>query len=448
MRVSRDWFKDFAPVVWRTIDFHNDGDDSDDDSLASEEVPFCSVTPKVVEKYGRFIAQALNIRNLEHIQTLQNTNVDSLKTIQVRLTDNCFYRELVWDLISRCKGSIHTMRLYCDLPSSSNWLLKQQKKPEYFIRTNDMIPTVCLSPLANGGGMTTSRGNRLTKLNLECVTMTREGFSTLLQRSPSLDELTLYRVSIMGHRDSIPLYTGSNLRYLSASLKQVYSYDSINPEAPCLLLHFPLLKEWDISWMHQPEQWTSDPVCKEFSVWCPQLKIISFGAKGTPLISSLLINTFDTIETCTILGECLTSSTALGLIAHKDTLTSVTIKGTTLQSDWMHWFHMIPRLCLRLQVLSLEPLEFDSVALDSFQWGCQDLRELRVRFKGLKHARNIDGCLNQLCDWRRFGGGAVLTRLKDKETIATRVCHYLFQFKMLRTVWLGTKDYYLPPSLI
>lgn len=437
MRVSRDWFKDFAPAVWRTIDF-KDGDSN------------ARGTSALVDKYGGLITHAFSISSLKHIQTLQHAKVNALQTVQVKLTDNCNYRELAWDLISRCGGSIRTMELHCDPPSPDS-VLKQQTELKYFIRLNDMSAAACLSPSTSNGEITTSRGNWLTSLRLEYVCLTREGFSSMLQRSPSLDRLVLNRAIIVGHSDSVPLYTGSCLRYLSASLNQIYAFDIEDPDAPCLLLHFPLLQGWDILWMHRPSRWTTNPVREEFSSWCPHLKTITFGTKGTELISSLLINTFETLETCTITGECLTSSTALGLIAHKDTLTSIVIKDKTPQNDWRNWFQMIPRLCLHLQVLSLEPLSFDSETLDSFQWGCKDLRELRVRISDIGDGRQeaadgIDECLAQLCDWRRFGVGASLIRFKGKESITTSVCHFLFQFKKLRTVWLGTKDYYLPPS--
>ncbi|KAF9146270.1 hypothetical protein BGX30_002526 [Mortierella sp. GBA39] len=248
----------------------------------------------------------------------------------------------------------------------------------------------------------------------------------------------------MGHKASVPLYTGSNLRYLSASLYQIYTHDTDDERAPSLLLHFPLLKEWDISYMYRPLHWPTGPVCEDFSTWCPDLRTITFGKEDADLISNLLINTFQKVESCTLFSENLTPSTALGLIAHQVTLTSVTIKGVMNDSTWTQWFHMIPRLCTNLQVLSLVSLEFDSKTLDTFQWGCKDLRELRVRFQDLNDNWDIDECLRQLCDWRRFGGGASV-RDKHKMYAEDRVCQFLFQFKCLRTVWLGTKDCYMPP---
>ncbi|KAF9539441.1 hypothetical protein EC957_005400 [Mortierella hygrophila] len=141
--------------------------------------------------------------------------------------------------------------------------------------------------------------------------------------------------------------------------------------------------------------------------------------EGAELTSNLLINTFQKVESCTLISENLTTSTALGLIAHQATLTSVTVEGDMEDSTWMQWFHIIPRVCTNLQVLSLQSLEFDSKKLNTFQWGCKGLQGLRTRFLNLDDDWEIEGCLKQLCDWRRFGGGA-LVRHEHKMNTETR----------------------------
>ncbi|KAF9154791.1 hypothetical protein BG015_011973 [Linnemannia schmuckeri] len=430
MRVSRAWFQDFAPYVWHTINFDED------------DIAFKKVTPEILDKYGAFISEALNITHMEDLLAIQHHKVGALKSIHVRPTRSNLYRELISGLLLRCNGSIHTLDIRCDSPSPDT-LKEQRKQPEHYVRVADIIAAGGVSPSADNR-ITPGRGGCLRTLTLGYVCFTREGFSTLLRCSPSLDELILFRVIVMGHTKSIPLYTGSNLRRLSASLIQIYALDEEDSNAPCLLLHFPLLKNWNIMQMYRPDHWTTDPVCEDFSSWCPDLKNITFGHDNPELISNLLINTFQKVESCTPLAENLTPSTALGLIAHQATLMSIAIQGEMEDTTWTQWFHTIPRLCSNLQVLSLKSLELDSKSLDAFQWGCKDLRELRVRFKDLGDPEEIDTCLMPLCDWRRFGGGVFIPH-KDKVNIETRVCQFLFQFKKLRTVWLGTKDYYLSP---
>lgn len=429
MRVSRDWFKDFAPSVWHTTDF-----DKDEHATSKS-------TPEVLDKYGSYFSEVHNITHISALQSIQHHNVNALKSIHIRLSRNHHYQEMLSDLLLRCRGSIRALHICYPVPDPDSWK-QQREQPENYVRVADIIATSSFSPSADNR-ITTRRGSCLRTLKLEYACFTREAFSTLLRNSPSLEEMTLLRVVVMGHKASVPLYTGSNLRYLSASLIQTTAMDPVDKYAPSLLLHFPLLKEWDISWMYPSPHWPTGPVYEDFSTWCPNLKTITFGKEGAELTSNLLINTFQNVESCTLLSENLTPSTALGLIAHQATLTSVTVKGIMPSSTWTHWFHMIPRLCTNLQVLSLESLEFDSKKLDTFQWGCKDLRELRVLFQDLEDDWDIDGCLKQLCDWRRFGGGDLVPH-KHKMNAEIRVCQFLFQFKCLRTVWLGTKDCYLP----
>ncbi|KAF9121419.1 hypothetical protein BGW39_010553 [Mortierella sp. 14UC] len=75
MRVSRDWFFDFAPCVWHTIDFGN------------YSTAFSSLATNVLDKYASFISQTLNITELSHIQALQHYKVDSIQSMKVYLQE-------------------------------------------------------------------------------------------------------------------------------------------------------------------------------------------------------------------------------------------------------------------------------------------------------------------------------------------------------------------------
>ncbi|KAF9154790.1 hypothetical protein BG015_011972 [Linnemannia schmuckeri] len=371
MCVSRNWLQDFAPPVWHTIDF------------SKNMTAFAAVAPTALDKYGHLIAEVLNVKTSENLQTLQHSRVDSIRSMNVCIPSNWLYRELLSDLMLRCSGFIKVLSIRSDPPNPN-----------------------------------------------------------------TLDKLALFGVMIICHKPTLTLYTGSRLRCLSASFGQLWCNDNEDSSAPCLLLHFPLLEKWHMAWLAQPSYQKIDLNRLDFSTWCPKLNSISFGSDNTEAMSTLLLNAFNNLKSCKISAKNLTMSTAFGLISQQETLTSVTITDKLQDDVSMQWLYQIVKLCRGLLFLSFESLVCDLETIESWRWGCKDLRELRVRFKGLDNAWDIDGCLKRLCDWRRFGGGASLIRFKDKETVATRVCHYLFQFNQLRTVWLGTKDYYLPPSLI
>ncbi|OAQ21997.1 hypothetical protein K457DRAFT_143634 [Linnemannia elongata AG-77] len=431
MRVSPAWFQDFAPLVWHTIDFDKDA------------TAFAAVTPEILDKYGGFISQTLNISTFEHIQALQHVKVSSIASMKIQLPNNWLWRATLSDLLRRSQGSITSLNFWC-LPPQPNTFVEQRNWAVHYMQVNDVFAPF---PSSTDPRSNASLGNRLKSLSLTNICLTREGFSSLLQYSPLLDELTLERVMFIYHKPGIPLYTGSALRYLSADFAQVWCNDNLDLSAPCLLLHFPLLEKWHLTSMTRPSNRTIDLNNLDFSSWCPLLKTITFGSydTDTEAMSALLLSNFKDLESCTLPAKTLVMSTTLGLVSLVDSLTTIRITGDAQDATTTRFLSVIMKLCRNLQVLSFETLVYDVEAVEKSQWKCKDLRELRVRFKGLDTPQKIDGCIKKLCSSRRSGGIA-LTRRKDVDMISTRVVQHLLQFKKLRTLWLGTEGYYLPCS--
>ncbi|KAG9061047.1 hypothetical protein KI688_007676 [Linnemannia hyalina] len=429
IRVCRDWFHDFAPLAWHTVDF-------DKEAAAFKKVP-----PEVLNKYGGFVSQTLNISTLSHIQALQHVKVNSIVAMKIHFNGNCLYRSMLSDLLRRSHGSITSLTFWCH-PPEPNTFEKQRSGAYHYIHVNDIFAPF---PSSTDPRSNASLGTRLKSLSLTHICLTREGFSSILQYSPLLDELTLDRVMVMYHKPGIPLYTGSALRYLSADFAQVWCNDSLDPSAPCLLLHFPLLEKWHLTSLAQPNNRTIDLKNLDFSSWCPLLQTVTFGSDDTDAISALLLNNFKDLKSCTLSAKTLAMSTALGLVSHMDSLTTIRFTGEAQEATSMQLLSVTMKLCRNLQVLSFESLVCDVETVEKIRWGCKGLRELRVRFQGLDTPEDIDGCLKKLCVTTR-SGGIGSTRHLDKDTISTRIVQHLLQFKQLRTVWLGTKDYDLHRS--
>ncbi|KAF9154793.1 hypothetical protein BG015_011975 [Linnemannia schmuckeri] len=429
MRVSQDWLHDFAPSVWHTIDFYK------------VNTSFLKISPEVLDKYGRFISKILNLSAIEHFQALQHFKVDSVRSMTILLPNNWIYREMLSDLLLRCRGFIYSLDIRSS-PPSPDTLEEQRRWAVHYMHVNDLFANV---PRSTDGISTANKGGCLTTLKLTRICVTREAFSSLLQYSPLLNELSLERVMVLFHKPGIPLYTGSMLRHLSADFAQVWSNDTLDPSAPCLLLHFPLLERWHMTSLTQPSYRTVDLNILDFSSWCPLLKAVTYGSNNTETLSALLLNAFKDLKSCSLSAKNLAMSTALGLISHLDSLTSLTVTDAILNAASMQWLFLILRLCRNLQILSIESIVCDLKTVEKSRWGCKGLRELRVRFKDLDTPQDIDGCFKQLCELRRFGNGPSLKWPNEMNSISTRVAHQLAQLKELRAVWLGTKDYYLPP---
>ncbi|KAF9099856.1 hypothetical protein BGX29_006907 [Mortierella sp. GBA35] len=400
MRVSKDWFRDFVRPVWHTTDF-------------AKETAFLNVPADVLDKYGAYIVRTMSMTGLDHAASLQHSSIDSIKEMSIRLVNDWLYREIVSDLIRRCQGSIASMAISSTPPITD-----------------------------------TVQELRLRFLSLDRICLTREGFSSIFRYSSNLRELTLHRVLFLNHKQNVTLFTESNVQQLTAAFDQVWDVDHDDPSAPSLLIHFPLLEIWHIPTLDRPIYTTTNIIRQDVALQCPLLKDIRLVDGLSDTASDLLVNIFNSLESCNISSHFLSSSTVLGLVAHQDTLTSFTITNASTFQDTssMQWFYFIPKLCLHLRILSVEPLVCEMEAIEKHKWVCKDLKGLRIRILRLESVQNIDGCLKQVELLRRAGLPPTTTRPeKILGTTSSRVSHHLLQFKKLTTVRLGSKDYYLTP---
>ncbi|KAK3833240.1 MAG: hypothetical protein J3R72DRAFT_514983 [Linnemannia gamsii] len=438
IRVSRDWFQYFVRPIWKTIDFEKDA------------AAFSKVNSNVLTKYGGFISQAVNISVMDHLQTLQHSKVNSLKLIKAQVLNSCLYQQILSDTIRRSEGSLRSIKIFAE-SSDPDTLAEQRKHGKHFFNIAD---TISSPPKPSGEGC------GLTSLSLGRICVSRESFSSLMERCPSLQKLTLYQVSLFRHMPSLTLFAGSKLRYLFASFSQVWDLDPEDPSAPSLLVHFPLLEIWHVPSLTRSSNDSLAVMHQDISRYCPILKQIRFDEGDPATVSALLAKTFAGLELCVLSAQVLAVSTVLGLITHQNTLTSLYILKTygptnsdaaqedrALKDPIVEWLYMIPRLCHRLQVLSLELFVCDINEIESHVWACADLRELRLRVKGLDSDQDIEMCLKQVRD-RRRAYNLEVKKPQNSETIVTRVARHLLQFMHLKTVCLGTQVYNLPsPSL-
>ncbi|KAG0213552.1 hypothetical protein BGX33_002836 [Mortierella sp. NVP41] len=160
-------------------------------------------------------------------------------------------------------------------------------------------------------------------------------------------------------------------------------------------------------------------------------------------MSNLLLHSFTSLKTVSFSALNVAMSTSLGLIAHLETLTSITITDKIQDPSLMTWLHFVLKLCRNLEVLSIEFLVLDMDAVEKYQWSCENLKELRVQFKGLDTPQDIDECLKNVCVRRHTSDTPLTGPGTNMKTISSRVTHHLLQFRKLKTVWLGTKMHYL-----
>ncbi|KAG0268066.1 hypothetical protein BGZ95_002633 [Linnemannia exigua] len=310
-------------------------------------------------------------------------------------------------------------------------MYEQHKRGEFYFDASSLIPSPTCSTTVS----------RLGNLSLSRVCLSHEGFTTLLRNSPVLRKLTLFRVAVVHFNEEFDNHQQSSVTSLHASLAEICEPNPME-WTPSLLPSFPRLQEWHLTSVDRSNNWRRDADFRhELARCCPLLNTLRFDpVANTDKLSDLLVDCIRHPESCTFAAKNMSSSMLVGLSAHSDTLTSITITDKCTNSDEsMRWLYMIPKMCLNLKVLSMEDIVLEMSSVNEHQWRCHDLKELRVRFRGLEDPKAIDECLTSVCLQRRRPGLRA-----TNGSISSDVLQHLLQFPKLRSVWLGTKVYYFP----
>ncbi|KAG0373855.1 hypothetical protein BGX24_011164 [Mortierella sp. AD032] len=417
MCVSQNWFKDFLKPVWHTID-------------VTKDKMFIGLPSNVLEKYGHSVRRILNVSTWEHALGLQHPKLREVKAISIENHREAYHRVVQYDFIRRCSGTLTDLEFRCR-PRHPDTMSEQLKRSDFYLDANALIP----SPTC---GTTVSL---LESLSLSRVCLSHEGFTALLRNSPVLRKLTLFKVAVVHFNKTFGIHHQSSVTSLHASLADICEP---NPSGwcPSLLHHFPRLQEWHLTAVDRSKNWGQDVQFRhELAQCCPLLNTLRFDpVANTDKLSDLLVDCIRLPASCTLAAKNMSASMLTGLATHCDTLTSITITDKcTDEAASMRWLYLIPKMCLNLKVLSMEKIVLEMYSVNEHKWRCNDLRELRVLFKGLEDPKPIDECLTSVCLQRRRPGLRA-----TNESISSQVSQHLLQFPKLTTVWLGTKDYCLP----
>ncbi|KAF9131425.1 hypothetical protein BG015_003852, partial [Linnemannia schmuckeri] len=432
MRVSRAWFQDFVRPVWQAIEFHKDN-------------RFRTMDLKVLTKYGHFIKQVRNISSFADLISLQHAKVDSVTSVSLVLIGDWHYRELVADLIRRCKGQITEIEIHCPA-SKVDTVVEQRKWDRHYFQIN----TLLACPLPAKTTSAVGYGLSLEYLDLSRACITREGFSALLQYSPVLRKLKIFQVVVLRYNPSLELFRESSVTSIEAPLDEILQPDPELRSSPTLLIHLPKLQKWTFTSLERPMSWTNDVLRKEIFDHCPLLKTFQLNKTNTTRsdkFAELVLKCAQKLESCTFSALNLELSMAFACVNHLDTLTSLTITDTVSSEDAnaITWVYYLPKLCPNLKVLSMKDLVLDMKEVEEQPWTCLGLQELRVRFKELENMEEVERCVKQVCTWRR-AANVKLVRLNDKNEVLSRVCIHLRQFRQLLRVCIESREFLLPPS--
>ncbi|KAF9153963.1 hypothetical protein BG015_002222 [Linnemannia schmuckeri] len=420
LRVSRDWFKDFVGPVWHTIDMNTDK-------------KFVDLSCDVLNQYGRFIRKVINITTYDNVKTLQHPKLDSVVSMSIANHINPFHRSLELDFIRRCNATLTELDFRGQAPPSRS-PRKVHERDENYLDAG--ILSSCLTPSTGSYHV----GSRLVSLSLTGICFSHEGFTTLLRHSPVLRKLALSNVFVDHFHPGFDQFRDSSVTSLRGSLAEICA-PAVFGWTPSLLHQFSQLQEWHLTTVDRCSGWGSDTdFSRELATCCPHLKTLRFDqVTNTDKLSDLLLDSFREPESLTFSAKNLSHSMILSLISHLNTLTTVIITDQCTDATAMRWLYLIPKSCLHLEVLSMRDLILDIAIVKEHKWGCQDLQELHVRFRGLEDAQLINRCIKDICSERKRP-----YRARTGDSISSQVSSYLVEFYYLTTVSLGTTVYSLP----
>ncbi|KAK3827980.1 MAG: hypothetical protein J3Q66DRAFT_321559, partial [Benniella sp.] len=431
-RVCKAWFDHFASVIWHTLDFDaNKG--------------LVRINPKTSARYGHHIRVAKNVKKKNHILVLIGSNARNLRELSITAWPSEFYA-YVSDLLRQVNVSIERLKLSQSCGA-----------PTYFA-VDSLFYTSSSRAASN-----------LRSLEIHGLTMTRDAFSILLRECPSLTILDIKDSTL----DPLPAYKKSyedlyqhhGVTNLTAGFDQVFGADGPD-DAPSLLVHFPLLRTWEMSGITWLPRTPIGKVRDEVTRHCPFLRELHASGPASDMIAQA----FRDLELIGVENSYLSIEIIMAILQHQETLKSVltcydksilyasgmtpAVAKNRLENGWIA--QSIPRLCSQLERLELPLYEMDMNDIENATWGCKHLEVLYVRIKDLNTKEKIDRAI-QL--WKEGRSITVIgkIRIKEEETSASsspqsvidippednsveaRVARHLLKFKDLQRVWLGWK---------
>ncbi|KAG0272599.1 hypothetical protein BGZ96_005257, partial [Linnemannia gamsii] len=422
MRVNKTWFQDFAGSLWHTVDLY-------------KYKAFSQVPPTTIAKYGRLIRKARGMSEEKHFTAFQHAEVNLLTELHVSFTHSLVGRALFFDVFRRNRFSLTTLLLFI-------WPEMDREKREscvYFINID--IP---------------ASGSKLTDLHLSSLNLSRSNFSDILKYSPRLQTVNIFNILFLVHNPTSELFQHQGVKTLHASVCQVLAPDDHQPKSPSLLRHFPQLETWaDLAIPLSNPAIRVQSLRDELACCCPRLSNVDFqGCFESCEVGDFLFGAFVRLKSCILMYDDLDATSLIGILNHQETITRVELKELYFGDRLYHTddnpaaknaLSLILRSCRVLEVLSAWSHRMDMDVAEEHEWVCDGLKELRVRVLGLETYTAVDDCLERLRMLRSCFGqdDDMVLYNRGGSSLDRRICRKLLPMKKLKTVWLGTKNFYL-----
>ncbi|KAF9175084.1 hypothetical protein BGX21_001070 [Mortierella sp. AD011] len=419
--VCKDWFEDFIPSIWHTIDFKT-------------QEKFTRLASEVISEHGHHIRVIKNLQSSLQLQCIQNSKVCKLRDLSIVVGSKPHYSAHCYDIMRRNNASLTSIRVSASQGSNTDM---------YF----------SIDPLFMG-----LSSSKLTYIKADSLTMTRDAFSSMLRMTPLLNTIDV-RNTTLSSIPSTEIYQHPNVTTLVSPIKQVFSVDPQVPDSPSILRHFPNIAFWR-TWDARTNNArtaldvSAHTIESEISQNCPLLVGIDTEYVGAHSVD-LLTKCFEGLKSICVLHSQFSTELIMAILSHQETLESVStytmsdgiyesgeipnINNHFQEKDWV--IQMIPRSCSRLTSFKFMYHQMNMCDIGSSRWSCVELEYLHTRIAGLDTKEKINRAIQLWVEGR--------SRVKEVSTAPTtdhyglpleeRVARHLLKFKKLKEVWLGTE---------
>ncbi|KAF9947375.1 hypothetical protein BGZ72_010600 [Mortierella alpina] len=449
-RVCRAWLSYFRDLAWHTIDFST--------------FDQAKLTQEALIKHGQHVCAIQTLHCSSHLSLLMWNPTWTLRSLTATLSAELGYQTAFYDFLRMVRGTLTELDLSVEPPKPTAPL---RDRHGYSV-SSPAIQSAALAKINVPVDVIIPRGpSLLTKISLKGLQLSRLSLIALLQGCPDLQDLLLYDILLVPSQLSSTQqsYRHPKLRNLLASFHDVVvTGDALGPQPlklPLLGL-FPGLECWTVWGDDAMGQWN----LRNLSLWirlqCPKLRHIQLSTDSTALVKDCVAHVFDKIESLQFQHKALSSEVLIAIVGHVKTLKhieSLPPAGTILydraspqtvndhfsSSGWM--LLSIPRLCSHLESFCFPMYRADMDNIESGEWECKRLKEIRIRIAGLDTAEKIDRAIQLWLDGRRNHTPNERPEhltlpaafLGIGNSLESRIAAHLLKFKELRTVWLGTK---------
>ncbi|KAF9123102.1 hypothetical protein BGW39_009250, partial [Mortierella sp. 14UC] len=291
--VSKAWTYDFMSIIWFRVNFNI-------------HRRFADLPPDIIAKHGHHIRVVKNAKQSAQVTALDNSNVNKLRALQMEATASTIHHLNAYQIVARNNTSIQDLELF-----SYTSQYREPQGPTRHVSASAFIPF--------SGASQGKLSSTLETLELADMWLTHDELLTILESSPNLSKLRLYRIQIVGSPTRLFQHPGVTL--LAWPLKSLFPQEE-KTTSP-MLSYFPNLTILHTRKGDQGYTVPTDRVKRELARCCPRITEFKLGDNTGNMVAEFLTDIASNVSRITFDHRYLTPETLEAILLHQATLKKV-----------------------------------------------------------------------------------------------------------------------------